>query len=175
MNQVALKLITIGDGGVGKTTLLHRYVNGDFIDTTTMTIGVEFLVKEIKIGDTLCQLNLWDISGQDRFFFMVDKYMRGAAGALLLFDITSMRSFVNLGKWVKIVRENNPLEDKLPILLIAAKCDLEEFSMVGDILAKKAHEKMGLTEYVKTSSKTGLNVELSINTLVKNILKQKES
>ncbi|MBY9006037.1 MAG: GTP-binding protein [Candidatus Lokiarchaeota archaeon] len=174
MNQIALKLITIGDGGVGKTTLLHRYTSGNFIDTTTMTIGVEFLVKEIKIGDTLCQLNLWDISGQERFFFMVDKYMRGASGALLLFDITSMRSFVNLGKWVKIVRENNSLENKIPILLIASKCDLEEFSMVGDILAKKAQEKMGLVDYVKTSSKIGLNVDLSIETLVKHILKVKE-
>jgi len=174
MNQIALKLITIGDGGVGKTTLLHRYVKGNFIDTTTMTIGVEFLVKEVKIEDTLCQLNLWDISGQERFFFMVDKYLRGASGAILLFDITNMRSFVNLGKWVKIVRENNPEKEKIPILLIAAKCDLEEFSMVGDILAKKAQEKMGLTEYVKTSSKTGLNVDLAFEKLIKYLLKQED-
>ncbi|MBN1214887.1 MAG: GTP-binding protein [Candidatus Lokiarchaeota archaeon] len=175
MNQLALKLITIGDGGVGKTTLLHRYVEGNFVDTTTMTIGVEFLVKEIQIGDTLCQLNLWDISGQERFFFMVDKYMRGASGALLLFDITSMRSFVNLGKWVKIVREHNTLQEDIPIVLIAAKCDLEEFSMVGDVLAKKAQEKINLTDYIKTSSKSGLNVDLSIETLVKNILEKRES
>ena len=136
MKKVVLKIIIVGDGGVGKTTLLHRYVKKEFIDTATMTIGVEFLTMEIEMMKTLCQLTCWDISGQDRFFFMIDKYMRGASGALLLFDITNMTSFVNIGKWVQIIKKQN---ENLPIFLIAAKCDLEEFSMVGDIIAEKTH------------------------------------
>ena len=170
MKQVALKLITIGDGGVGKTTLLHRYVKREFIDTTTMTIGVEFLSKQVSIEDVKVQLTLWDISGQDRFFFMVDKYMRGTAGVLLLFDITNMTSFVNLGKWIKIVREKNPNKKELPILLIAAKCDLEEYSMVGDLYAEKATKKHGMIDFVKTSSKTGMNVDLAFEKLIRHAL-----
>ena len=88
MKQIALKFLVLGDGGVGKTTLLNRYVNGKFLNAATMTIGVEFLSKQIQIGTISCQLILWDISGQDRFRFMIDKYMRGASGALLLFDTT---------------------------------------------------------------------------------------
>ncbi|MBD3214746.1 MAG: GTP-binding protein, partial [Candidatus Lokiarchaeota archaeon] len=173
--KMSMKLVVIGDGSVGKTTLLHRYINREFIDTTTMTIGVDFYVKEIEIEDTICQLNLWDISGQDRFFFMVDKYMRGASGALLLYDITSMTSFVNLDKWVKILREKNTSNSEIPIILIASKYDLEEYSIVGDLYAKKKQTNLGLIDYIKTSSKTGKNVDLAFKSIAKYILEQKKS
>ncbi len=171
MKQIALKFLVLGDGGVGKTTLLHRYVKGKFLNTATMTIGVEFLSKQIQMNGIICQLILWDISGQDRFRFMIDKYMRGASGALLLFDTTNMTSFVNIGKWVNLVRK---YYQNLPILLIAAKCDLEEFSIVGDIYAKKTKERFGMVDFIKTSSKTGMNVELAFETLANYVVQRKK-
>ena len=171
MKQIALKFLVLGDGGVGKTTLLHRYVNGKFMNTATMTIGVEFLSKQIQMNGINCQLILWDISGQDRFRFMIDKYMRGASGALLLFDTTNMTSFVNIGKWVNLVRK---YYQNLPILLVAAKCDLEEFSIVGDIYAKKTKERYGMVDFIKTSSKTGLNVEIAFENLANYIVQLKK-
>ena len=168
MKQIALKFLVLGDGAVGKTTLLHRYVQGKFLDTATMTIGVEFLSKQVELDSILCQLILWDISGQDRFRFMIDKYMRGASGALLLFDTTNMTSFVNIGKWDNLVKK---YYQNLPILLIAAKCDLEEFSIVGDIYAQKTKERFGLIDYIKTSSKTGLNIDLAFETLTEYVIK----
>jgi small GTP-binding protein len=171
MKQIALKFLVLGDGGVGKTTLLNRYVNGKFLNAATMTIGVEFLSKQIQMGTISCQLILWDISGQDRFRFMIDKYMRGASGALILFDTTNMKSFVNIGKWVNFVRK---YYKNLPILLIAAKCDLEEFSIVGDIYAKKTKERFGMVDFIKTSSKTGMNVELAFEKLANYIVEQKK-
>jgi len=171
MKQIALKFLILGDGGVGKTTLLHRYVKGKFLNTSTMTIGVEFLSKQIKIDSILCQLILWDISGQDRFRFMIDKYMRGASGALLLFDTTNMTSFVNIGKWVNFIKK---YYENLPIVLIAAKCDLEEFSIVGDIYAKKTAERFGMINFIKTSSKTGLNVASAFETLAEFVIRLKK-
>jgi small GTP-binding protein len=171
MKQIALKFLVLGDGGVGKTTLLHRYVKGKFLNTSTMTIGVEFLSKQIQMNEIICQLILWDISGQDRFRFMIDKYMRGASGALLLFDTTNMTSFVNIGKWVNLVRK---YYQNLPILLIAAKCDLEEFSIVGDIYAKKTKERFGMVDFIKTSSKSGMNVDLAFETLANYIVQLKK-
>lgn len=171
MKQIALKFLVLGDGGVGKTTLLHRYVNGKFLNTATMTIGVEFLSKQIQMNGIICQLILWDISGQDRFRFMIDKYMRGASGALLLFDTTNMTSFVNIGKWVNLVRK---YYQNLPILLIAAKCDLDEFSIVGDIYAKKTKERFRMVDFIKTSSKSGMNVELAFETLANYIVQLKK-
>lgn len=165
---LSFKFIILGDGGVGKTTLLHRYVEGRFFDTTTMTIGVEFLTKQIEIDSKLCQLIFWDISGQERFRFMIDKYMRGVSGALVLFDITNMTSFVNIGKWVQLVKR---YYQNLPIALIAAKCDLEEFSMVADIYARKTQKRFEMVDYIKTSAKSGLNVEIAFESLVKYAIK----
>ncbi len=96
--QILFKILVVGDGNVGKTSLVHRYVDRVFIDTTTMTIGVEFLLKKIQFEDVTCQLQLWDIGGQLRFRHMVNKYVPGAKGALLLFDVTNMTSFVNIAK-----------------------------------------------------------------------------
>jgi len=170
MKQIALKIIVLGDGGVGKTTLLHRYVKREFIDTSTMTIGVEFLTKEIEFDSLGCQLILWDITGQKRFRHMIELYMRGASGALILFDITNMTSFVNIGKWMSLV---NKYYNNLPVFLIAAKYDLEEFSMVGDLYAVKTQKRFGMIDYVKTSSKTGLNVDLVFESLTKYVIKSK--
>jgi small GTP-binding protein len=170
IRQVALKILVLGDGGTGKTTLLHRYVNREFIDTTIMTIGVEFFTKQISIDSTNVSLILWDITGQDRFRYMIAKYMSGASGALILFDRTNMRSFENIGKWMKLVHK---FYENLPIILVAAKCDLEEFSTVNDRNAQKTKEKYKMTDFIKTSSKTGLNVDLAFEKLAQHAIKAK--
>ena len=94
---------------------------------------------------------------------------------MLLFDITRMTTFVNLEKWVSLLRQKNPAKEKLPIILVAAKYDLKDFSMVGDILAKKVQKRLGFMDYVKTSSKTGKNVEEAFRVLVKHVLKREDT
>ena len=167
MKKQTLKILITGDGGVGKTTLLHRFLDGTFIDSTTMTVGVEFHVHQITIKDLICQLALWDVSGQERFRFMINKYIDGAKGALLLFDTTSMSSFVNVGKWEQILRK---IDRSLPILLVGTKADLEEFSIVGDYYAKLTKKRFKMVDYLKTSSKIGFNVEKAFRTLAENII-----
>ena len=108
-----LKILTAGEGGVGKTTLLHRYVEGKFSADTKMTIGVEFFLKETEIDSKHCTLQLWDFGGQERFRFLLESYVLGAKGALLMFDLTRMMSLENLGQWIKIVRKGDP---HLPVL-----------------------------------------------------------
>lgn len=166
--QVLLKTLIAGDSGVGKTTLVHRYVKGKFIDSTTITVGVEFFLKEVEINQrTNCHLQLWDIGGQERFRFMVKKYIPGARGALLLFDTTNWKSFVNIDKWTQLLR----IYDKnLPILLVATKYDLKDFSMVADYYADLKKKKLNMINYVKTSSKTGLNVEDVFKVLAKHLI-----
>ncbi|MBN1801102.1 MAG: GTP-binding protein [Candidatus Lokiarchaeota archaeon] len=156
MMKPVLKILILGDGGVGKTTLLHRFVKGKFIDTMTMTIGVEVLTKEIEIDSKPCQLMIWDVTGQERFRFMIEDYFRGAHGALILFDITNMKSFVNIEKWMTLIKK---VYNNFPVILVASKYDLEEFSMVGDLYATKLQKRLGMIDYVKTSSKLGLNID----------------
>ncbi|GAH39257.1 unnamed protein product, partial [marine sediment metagenome] len=83
-----LKIITTGEGGVGKTTLLHRYVEGIFLADTKMTLGVEFFLKELDLDGNKILLQIWDFGGQERFRFLLQNYIMGAKGALLLFDLT---------------------------------------------------------------------------------------
>jgi small GTP-binding protein len=125
-----------------------------------MTIGVEFFTKQIILHSNNVSMILWDITGQERFRHMVPSYMRGASGALLLFDVTNMVSFVNIGKWMNIV---NKFYDNLPVVLIAAKCDLD----------KKTKEKFKIADYIKTSSKTGQNIDLAFETLAHLAIKAK--
>lgn len=166
--QIVFKVVVVGDGAVGKTTLLHRFVEREFIDTATMTVGVEFLHREIQVEGYTCQLQLWDIGGQERFRFMVDQYMPGTKGALLLFDTTSMKSFVNISKWVQLIRDNGA---DVPIILVGTKCDLEEFAMVKNYYAELTAKKQKMIDYVKTSAKTGLNVDEVFKILVSHLIK----
>ncbi|MBA7630506.1 hypothetical protein ES703_38028 [subsurface metagenome] len=82
-----LKVITAGDGGVGKTTLLYRYVEGRFLADTKMTLGVEFFLKEINIRGETVNLQVWDFGGQDHFRPLLKDYSVGAKGALLLLTL----------------------------------------------------------------------------------------
>ena len=124
-----LKILTIGAGGVGKTTLLRRFVEGVFTTDINMTIGVEFFIKEMQVENYECSLQLWDFGGQDRFKFLLDSYIIGTKGALLMFDLTRIATLDPVKEWVDTLRKNNP---ELPILLIGTKKDMEEKISVDD-------------------------------------------
>lgn len=169
--QRLLKILIGGNASVGKTTLLYRYIDGVFKEDTTMTVGVEFRVKEVELESTKCQLQLWDLSGQQRFRFMMEKYVPGADGALVLYDTTSMSSFVSIKKWTQLFRSKNK---SLPIILVATKCDLEDYSIVKDYYAKLKVKKLNMLEYIKTSAKTGLNVKTVFKDLAQALVDNEE-
>ncbi|MFW9949412.1 MAG: Rab family GTPase [Candidatus Thorarchaeota archaeon] len=162
-----LKILTAGEGGVGKTTLLHRYVEGRFSADTKMTIGVEFFLKEINIDTLHCTLQLWDFGGQERFRFLLESYVLGAKGALLMFDLTRPMTLENLQQWVNIVRKSDP---NLPILFLGTKNDLENEIMIDDEYALSFKEEFGFFDYLRISSKSGENVGKAFDLLTKKIL-----
>ncbi len=105
MKEMLLKIITAGDGGVGKTTLLYRYVEGKFLTDTKATLGVEFFWKVFNTNDKQIDLQLWDFGGQQVFRHILKNYASGAHGALLLFDLTNNSSLEQIDEWVDICRE----------------------------------------------------------------------
>ncbi len=158
-----------GEGGVGKTTLLRKYVSGTFSTDTHMTIGIEFHMKYVQCSKGNYVLQLWDLGGQPQFRFMLSSYCLGARGALLMFDLTRMSSLDNLQEWTAdVLRKNIPA---LPILLCGTKVDvIREQSVPRDIalsLAKDLH----CFGYVEVSAKTGQNVELAFELLTDKIIK----
>jgi len=164
-----LKILTAGEGGVGKTTLLHRYVEGKFSANTRMTIGVEFFLKETEINGNQCTLQLWDFGGQERFRFLLESYVLGAKGAMLMFDLTRMSSLGNLEQWLNIVRKGDP---NLPILFLGTKLDLEDEIQVDDDYAQSFLNEYNLIDFLKISSKTGENVSQAFEILTKKILER---
>ena len=151
-----LKTIITGEGGVGKTTLLHRYIEGRFDANTRLTIGVEFFLKELTIDEDSIFLQIWDFGGQERFRFLLSNYAKGAKGALLLFDLTRPLTLNTLEEWVNICRSDDP---DIPILLIGSKADLEEMITVNEELIESLKSEFQFFDYVRISSKTGENVK----------------
>src|SRR5271157_2409474 len=137
-NKLIFKVLVAGDGGVGKTTLLYKYVKNIFLADTTMTIGVQLHVKTIIVEGRECILQIWDLGGQDRFRFILEKYVHGAHGALLLFDLTRLPTTFDLeSSWLPIVRKENP---NLPVILVGTKKDLAESSF--DVVDRKIPDKL---------------------------------
>ena len=163
-----LKVITSGDGGVGKTTLLYRYVEGTFLEDTRMTLGVEFFIKEVDVGGKKVDLQVWDFGGQEHFRPLLKNYTLGAKGALLLFDLTRPASLGKIDQWVNICRENNP---DIPIIFLGTKLDLIDLISVDDSYALSLKEEYNFFEYLKISSKTGENVNLAFELLAKEIIR----
>lgn len=163
-----LKVIIAGEGGVGKTTMLHRYIKGRFIEGLHMTIGVEFFLKELEMDGEKVMLQIWDFGGQERFRFLLKNYARGAKGALLMFDLTRPVTLENLEQWVKICRDENP---ELPIIFLGTKLDLFNLITIKDEFALIYKEMYNLFEFLKVSSKTGQNVDLAFELLAKEIIK----
>lgn len=163
------KLIIVGDASTGKTSLTHRYLSGIFVDSPRLTIGVDFFSKKIKLDDgKRVKLQIWDFGGEERYRFLLPTYSKGANGALILYDITMRKSLEHIPEYIKIVRENS---GNIPIMLIGAKLDLEEFRQIATNDGIEAAKVYGLTSFVEVSSKTNLNIDNSFKTIVDLILK----
>jgi len=165
---ILLKVITCGEGGVGKTTLLHRYIEGVFLANTRLTIGVEFFLKELNIEGKKILLQVWDFGGQDHFRPLLKNYAVGARGALLLFDLTRISSLQRIEQWINICRQDGL---DIPIIFLGTKLDLTEQILVNDEFAQKFKEKYKFFEYLKISSKTGENVNLAFELLARELVK----
>src|SRR5271157_533341 len=124
----AFKVLLLGDGGVGKTTLVQRYVTGAFIANTKITIGVDFATKSLLIDGAQVMLQVWDFGGEERFRFILPTYCNGAKGGIFVYDVTNLQSLLHAGEWLKIVRDQ---AGDIPVIMVGTKADLVEKRAVG--------------------------------------------
>lgn len=162
-----LKLVLVGDSGVGKSNLLLRWSKNDFNPDSTPTIGVEFATKTLQIDGKIVKVHVWDTAGQEQFRALTTAYYRGAVGALIVYDITSASSFESLNHWIDEVRENTPSD--ITCLLIGNKSDLNDMRCVttDEGIAYGKEKKM---TFMETSAKDGFHTEEAFDTLIKSIV-----
>jgi small GTP-binding protein len=154
------KICLFGDGGVGKTTLVTRYLTGVFKSNSTITIGVDFHVKKIEVDGKIVSLQIWDFAGEDRFRFLLPSYVVGASGGVFMYDITRYSSLKNFDDWIKIFKKGF-IGDKsqLPIIMVGGKLDLQYKRAVSTKEAFELAKSHNLYGFVECSSKDGQNVE----------------
>ena len=128
MKRKALKVIVIGDAGVGKTSLSNRHVSKIFTSNYRATIGADFLSKHIMHNGEDYSLQIWDTAGQERFRAIGSAFYRGSDCCIIVFDITNRASFENLKMWKSFFIEDGWVKDPevFPFVIVGNKCDDEE-------------------------------------------------
>ncbi|PSR98251.1 Ras-related protein like [Actinidia chinensis var. chinensis] len=160
-----IKLLLIGDSGVGKSCLLLRFSDGSFTTSFITTIGIDFKIRTIELDGKRIKLQIWDTAGQERFRTITTAYYRGAMGILLVYDVTDEPSFNsnffldsnNSGNWIRNIEQH--ASDNVNKILVGNKADMDESKRAvptskGQALA----DEYGI-KFFETSAKTNLNVE----------------
>ncbi|MHA1730123.1 MAG: GTP-binding protein [Promethearchaeota archaeon] len=168
--MLKLKIIVAGAKSVGKTSLIKRYCTGSFDMNTLSTIGVDFMVKTLKIDEnTEIVFSLWDFAGESKFRQLFPSYCSGASGTLLLFDITNESSFEELNDWLKLI---NNASSGIIKFLIGSKTDLEDDRVISVKQALEFKKENNLDQFMETSAKTGNGVEKVFQMMAEFIIKK---
>ena len=176
-----VKIALLGDGGVGKTSIRHRFMGKFFKSTYMETVGSDFSAKSITIEYNLksveVNFQIWDLAGQPKFQNIRQMYYAGSQALIFVFDLTRLDSLNNIKLWVDEVLKNDI--KSLPVLLIGNKVDLQEEGIsICDLenelqLAKYIYEKLNNSTIrvnnIRTSAKTGFNIEKAFDMLGKEI------
>ena len=173
--KVLLKVIILGDSGVGKTSLMNQYVNKRFSAAYKATIGADFLTREVVVDDRLVTMQLWDTAGQERFQSLGVAFYRGADCCVLVYDVNNPRSFETLDSWRDefLIQASPHDPDNFPFVVLGNKVDVEESKRV--VSQKRAMawcQSKGNIPYFETSAKEAINVEQAFQTIAKNALQQ---
>ena len=188
MSKVVLKLILVGQRGIGKTSLVKRYIDDSFTKTYQMTLGQELYSKEIKFHDIRCVLNIHDLAGQERFSKFRQIYLRRADLGFLVFDITSQVSLKDLEtNWLSeieqtILEQFTSKSQTFPVILVGNKIDLKAShnsvnqNEVNNLKRriKTKYPQIKLISYIETSALENKNVDEAFTELVKDYLRIKK-
>jgi Ras-related protein Rab-11A len=164
-----LKVVVVGDSGVGKTNLIKRFITNTFSENSKATVGVEFISKSYKINNQVFKIEMWDTAGQERYKSITAAYYKGAKGALIVYDTTQKTSFENIDKWMVEIKDKASKDMKL--MIVGNKTDLKDSRQVdtNEALQKAKDLEASLME---TSAKDGSNVKEAFYDLLKEMYRE---
>ncbi|CAO3596148.1 unnamed protein product [Absidia cylindrospora] len=163
-----IKLLLIGDSGVGKSCLLLRF-QYSFTPSFITTIGIDFKIRTIELDGKRIKLQIWDTAGQERFRTITTAYYRGAMGILLVYDVTDERSFGNVRNWFSNIEQH--ANEGVNKILIGNKCDMEEKRVVTKEQGEALANELGI-QFMETSAKANIGVEEAFFDLARDIKKR---
>lgn len=164
-----LKIILVGDSGVGKTNILGQFVRNEFNPESKTTIGVEFATRTVQIDDKIVKAQIWDTAGQERYHAVTSAYYKGASGAMLVYDITNSISFNSVRKWLKGIHDN--ADRKVCIMLIGNKCDLNNLRSITTEESRNLAQNENLL-FLETSALSAENIQEAFSVLISTIIEQ---
>ena len=147
------KIIIIG---VGKSNILGRYLRHEFRQDTKSTVGVEFGSKKLILENTSIKLQIWDKAGQERYRSITSAYYKGSKGCFIVYDITNLQSFEDIGKWYEEIKRSG--DKGVSIILVGNKCDLEKERKVSTEMGKNKAKEMNCAFY-ETSALNNTMIE----------------
>lgn len=166
--KLLAKVVLAGDGGVGKTTLIHRYITNSFIDSTKITIGAAFHTHEIETDEHSVLVQIWDLGGQEQFKQMgiFDKYFKGASVTVIMFDMTRLNTLESIPEWADLALGAS----KTKLILVGGKKDMADGLSFDLGSFPELTEKYKFISYHETSSATGEGVPDVFQSIAKAII-----
>ncbi len=165
------KIVLIGDGAVGKTSLRKRYLGEGFETDYLSTMGADFALYDTKVEETHIRWQIWDLAGQPVFKDVVKAYYTKVFGAILVYDVTRRQTFENTEKWLDDLWTNSKRDQNVPVVILGNKIDLREegAETVSADEGQKLADRLGI-KIIETSAKTGEGVQIAFDQLGKEIL-----
>ena len=165
------KIVLVGDGAVGKTSIRKRYLGLGFETDYLSTMGADFALHDTTLKETQIRWQIWDLAGQPMFKDVVQAYYTKIFGGVVVYDVTRRQTFDNVEIWLNDMWKNSGRDRNVPVVLLANKVDLREegAETVSTDEGKKLAESLGIP-FIETSAKSGKGVEAAFDKLGKNIL-----
>nr|XP_054762053.1 ras-related protein Rab-22A-like [Lytechinus pictus] len=144
------------DSGVGKSSIVQRFVSDTYYESIPPTIGASFMSKTLAVDEKMYKFQIWDTAGQEKYRGLAPMYYRGAAAAIVVYDITSQASFSKVRDWIRELRQHGP--ENIVISVAGNKCDLEDLREIPVRIAAEYAEEVGAV-FTETSAKTAANIK----------------
>jgi small GTP-binding protein len=170
--MTTVKIVVVGDSGVGKTSLVENLISGSFSEETQPTVGVTFKAYSLTVDDEVVNLQIWDTAGQERFRAVSKAYFRNAVGGFVVFDLTSRLSFDNLNSWINDLSTLGA--PNAYVILVGNKVDLVDSREIVESEALAFAERYSFN-YIETSARSGTNVKEAFSRLAGEVFRRVKS
>ena len=166
------KIILVGDSGVGKSSMLTRFVDEAYCNVFMSTIGVDFKIKTLNIDNKICKIQVWDTAGQEKYKSITNVYYRGAQACIIVYDVTDRMSFQNVYNWIQDLETH--AADDIYMLLVGNKSDLSSQRAVTELEGYQFANNMNIL-FTETSANNNININVAFETVARNLKKNQKN